>query len=111
MPTNNSTKNYIQWNGGTAYRKGTPMSLLAKLEEARGKRKRVKLHYGNPATGEAWHTEIGYIGRSTGQLRVLQLVPYRSSIGGGEIETDTIVKLEHANRKHGGEIWNAQNDL
>jgi hypothetical protein len=79
--------------------------MMGVLDTARNMHKRVTLFYGDPKTGESWHSETGYIQRSTGAARIPLLVPYRNSTGGGQIETDTVVRIEFANKKDGGVLW------
>jgi hypothetical protein len=68
--------------------------------------KRLKIHYGDTMTGRAWgDVETGYVGRSTGTQKVPLLLPNARSLGGAAILDHCIVKLEHANQKDGGILY------
>lgn len=82
--------------------------LMHVLTTARNLRKRVTLFYGDPKTGESWHSETGYIQRGVDVRSVPLLVPYRNSTGGGQIETDTVVRVEFANKKDGGVLYRSK---
>jgi hypothetical protein len=81
---------------GTFYRDSTPRAVIDALEVARMRGQRVRLFLGNRETGQDWCEEndvTGYIGRSTGPIRVALLLPKRTSRGGGAILVDSIVRL------------------
>jgi len=100
---------------GTSYHKDTPPRVVQILEAARlahkrGEGYRLRIHYGDPATGQKWgdhHSEqpCGYIGRSGGRLKVPLLLSLRTSIGGEAIFLSRIVKIEHANKQNGGVLY------
>ena len=97
---------------GTAYGKDVPPKIVSILEDARlanlaGHGYRLRIHYGDTATGKPWgDTETGYIGRSCGkQMKVPLSLPFRTSTGGGAISLRSIVKIEHANKKNGNVLY------
>lgn len=57
---------------------------------------RVRLFYGDTQTGKAWPEEnevCGYIGRSSGSVKVPLLIANRRSMGGGSILDHCIVAI------------------
>lgn len=81
---------------GTAYHKQTPQKIVDILENARNKDLRVRLFYGCTNTGIDWKEEldiIGYIGRSTGRIKIPLLIKNSRSLGGGAILDHCIVKI------------------
>jgi len=101
------TNNYTIVDG-TYYKIGTPEGVIEVLKRARNDDTRIKLTYGDIKTGKNWNEEndiIGYVGRSTGPIRIPILVYNKRSMGGGSILTDCIIKIEHANKKNGDILW------
>ena len=88
----------------TAYREGTDPEVIRILDNYIHNRNTRRLHlsYGDSSTGEDWQ-EIydvdGYIGRSTGTIKIPLLVHNSRSLGGGAILTDCIVKIQTARGK------------
>ena len=81
----------------TAYENGTAPEVRAVLEEARNKRARIRIWYGNTATGEAWleeHSITGRVGRSTGMVKVPLLISRSTSRGGEAISTGSIIRID-----------------
>lgn len=80
----------------TAYHEETPDQVVTILDNAISSKYRVRLHYGDVKTGRDWQ-EIydieGYIGRSTGTLKIPLLVHNSRSLGGGAILDHCIVKI------------------
>src|SRR5205807_9933210 len=73
---------------GTAYHAETPQKVIDILERARDNRWRLTIDFGDTKTGASWH-EIydtsGYIGRSTGSIKIPLLVHNARSYGGGAL--------------------------
>jgi len=101
---------------GTSYGNDTPPRVVQILEAARlahkrGEGYRLRIVYGDTATGKPWgdqHGEgwCGYIGRTCGpQMKSPLLLVNRKSIGGDLIHTGCIVRIEHANKKNGGVLY------
>lgn len=93
-----SNGNIIEYKiiNGTAYYIGTDEKVVNILENARINHKRVRFFYGDVKTGRDWMEEydtIGYIGRSTGKIKVPLLIKTNKSYGGGVILDDCIVKI------------------
>lgn len=88
---------------GTTYGGQTPKAVIDILELHRGAREaRLRLTYGDPDTGQAWDGEpdTGYIGRSTGTVKIPLVIHNSRSIGGGGVLDHCIVRIETAAGKH-----------
>jgi hypothetical protein len=95
------TANYKVMNG-TYYKTSTPDSVIRILENARLNNTRLKIYYGDTATGRDWMEEndtIGTIGRSGGQVQIPLLIRYKNSYGGGGILDHCIVKVRDQKTK------------
>lgn len=60
---------------------------------------RIKLYFGDTDSGRDWveeHDTIGYIGRTTGEIKIPILVYKRNSLGGPAILDSCIVKIKDA---------------
>lgn len=106
---NGHTWTEVSEPSGTYYPEGTPRPIVEALEAARvsGKRVRVfmgdterprfrEVHHRDPIPGADWLDEngvSGYVGRTTGAVKSPILLPTRSSMGGGIIGADAIVRL------------------
>src|ERR1700690_3249451 len=98
----NHMTNQIKVINGTSYPLTCPDQAASVLEKFRmeGRRNRIKIHYGNPATGQYWgDVETGYVGRSTGTDKIPLLCHNQRSLGGGAISCSCIMKIEYANKK------------
>ncbi len=98
---------------GTSYPLTCPDAVVRILEHYRqeGRKVRLKIHYGNPATKENWNFyEVGYIGRSTGSDKIPLIVHNKRSLGGGAIMCSSIVKIEFANQDRGGTLYEVSNE-
>ena len=87
---------------GTSYHVETPSELVSILEIVRALRKRIKFHYGDTKTGRDWNEEYdtaGYIGRSTGNVKIPLLIKTSRSLGGGAILDHCIIKVIDAKTK------------
>jgi len=109
--------------GGTSYSDHPHPEVYTHLENARLRGTRLKITYGDVKTGRSWEdpseTEqlkrrpgwiraygaLGKIGRSMGPTKIPLEIPTARSMGGGGLLVSNIVKIEHANKKHGGLIW------
>lgn len=90
---------------GTAYHEETPDAVVNILENARnsGRETRLRFALGDTETGEDWneiYDTTGYIGRSTGTIKIPLLIAKVTSYGGPAILDHCIVKIE---RKRKGE--------
>lgn len=80
----------------TYFHADTPDKVIHVLEAARHSRQRIHISYGDAESGRDWLEEYevhGYVGRSTGKLKVPLLLPNRRSIGGGAILDHCIVRI------------------
>ncbi len=97
------TIEYVELPNGTCYHKETPEIVRMHIESARIQGRRIRIHLGDAATGQAWgDTEVGIIGRSTGRIRVPLVIPNVRSTGGPALLDHCIVLIEYAK---GGVIW------
>lgn len=81
---------------GTSYDARTPDEVIRVLENARQSGKRVRVFYGDTATGRDWMEEndvMGTIGRSTGTNKIPLLIANARSMGGGAILDHCIVRI------------------
>ena len=64
---------------------------------------RLRFHYGDPTTGQAWgDSETGYVGRSTGQIKIPLVVHNARSMGGGGLLDKNVVKIEGTRKDRSG---------
>jgi hypothetical protein len=92
---------------GTTFPDGTPEALVAVLENARLAHRRVRIHYGDLATGRDWleeHDVEGYVTRTCGPIKAPMLLYSGRSIGGSTILLANVLKitapgLERRNRR------------
>lgn len=81
---------------GTSYAWDTAPDVVEIIERARRNGQRLRMFYGDRETGKAWAEEndvTGYIGRSTGAMRVPLLLHSSRSTGGDAIMTGAIVAI------------------
>jgi hypothetical protein len=81
---------------GTTYNNNTALDLAELLERARFTRSRVRVFYGDTATGRDWREEYdttGYIGRSTGTAKIPLIVHNERAMGGPALLDNCIVKV------------------
>ncbi len=102
---------YVDYEG-TSFRKGTPDQIKEIISMFMHSGTRLRLCLGDAVTGRDWeeeHDVEGYIGRSTGSIKVPILLANARSHGGGEILTTNIVKIQYANKKQGGVLYQHPN--
>ena len=91
---------------GTAYHIDTPDEIVSLLHTARENNTRLKVYYGDTKTGRYWgDVEVGYIGRSTGSIKIPLSIYNARSMGGGALLDDCIVQIDYANKKQGGTLY------
>lgn len=82
---------------GISFDQRTPNQVCNILANYCGNRnQRVRLFYGDTTTGKDWfecYDTIGYIGRSTGTIKIPLLIATSRSLGGGAILDHCIVKI------------------
>jgi hypothetical protein len=84
---------------GTSFDLRTPDEVVRVLENARLNRTRLHISLGEtegPNQGRDWLEEFqtfGFVGRSTGPVKVLLLVANRRSLGGGAILDHCVVRI------------------
>lgn len=96
---------------GTYYHIETPRQVIDVLESARHSKQRLRLHYGDQETGRDWleeHDVVGYIGRSTGPIKVPLMIHNRRSLGGPALLDRCIIKIRSTG-KHGGVLYQHPN--
>jgi hypothetical protein len=82
---------------GIYYHADTALEVVQTLNTARQARTRIRLYYGDTATGRDWleeHDVEGTIGNSMGPLRVPLLIPTSRSHGGPALLDHCIVKIK-----------------
>jgi len=102
----NPLKKYRVVNG-TSYNSRTPDAVVQLLERARREDVRLRIQYGDVMTGKSWmdDPEEGYIGRSTGEIKIPLLVHNKRSMGGDGIIDHCIVKIEPTRKDVPGFCW------
>jgi hypothetical protein len=91
-------KTYKQVNG-TSYDVRTPDEVIRVVEAARQTRTRLHVSLGDTETGRDWLEEFevyGYIGRSTGPIKVPLLLANRRSHGGGALLDHCVVRIRES---------------
>jgi len=88
---------------GTAYHIETPDVVIEIIEEALNSQRSIKLriYFGDTVSGKDWgetSDNIGYIGRSSGEIKVPLLLKSTKSSGGGSLLDHCIVKIEKIKR-------------
>lgn len=86
----------MQEYNGTTYREDTPQKVIEVLESVMINNQRIRVFYGNTETGRSWldeHDVMGYVGRSTGKIKIPLLIPKSNSYGGSAILDDCIVMI------------------
>lgn len=74
--------------------------LLEALKKAHASRERIRIFYGDLATGKSWNEEndvTGVLSNSTGETAVLILISRITSSGGGAILDSAIVRIQTKN--------------
>lgn len=87
---------------GTTYNDNTADDIISVLEDARQSNQRIRVWYGNIATGGDWGEEwnvIGYVGRSTGTSKIPLMIHNQRSRGGPGLMDCLIVKIADARTK------------
>jgi hypothetical protein len=85
---------------GTSYNDETPTKVVNVLEYVRRMGIRVRLFYGDTATGEAWpkeHDVTGTLSRSRGPMKVPLLLARSNSTGGDALLDHCIVAIKTKN--------------
>jgi hypothetical protein len=101
VPNGNTIKYKIV--GGTAYHEETPDAVIEIIEKAMQSQRKICLRFcfGDTDTGKDWcekNDTIGYIGRSSGNIKVPLLLESVRSSGGGALLDHCIVKIEEIKR-------------
>ena len=84
---------------GTSYDVRTPSEVVAILENARQTRTRLHVSLGDSESGRDWLEENmvnGFIGRSTGSIKVPLLIHNRRSVGGPSLLDHCIVRVRES---------------
>jgi len=97
LPNGNTIKYKIR--NDTAYHEKTPENIIQILESARTSNRLTCLRFcfGDVETGRDWgevYDTTGYIGRSTGSIKIPLLIKTATSSGGGGILDHCIVRIE-----------------
>lgn len=93
---------------GTYYNAETSQEVIDVLERCRANGTRIRVHYGDAKTGQDWGdlwNVTGKVSRSMGPHKIPILVANARSMGGGGMLDACIVRIRHANRKDGGDLY------
>lgn len=92
---------------GTSYDADTPDAVIEVLERVRASGDRITIVYGDTETGEPWQDrpESGYVGRSSGTLKVPILLYSSRSIDGMAVSNGNILEIRYSNKKNGGVLY------
>lgn len=88
---------------GTSYHTETPQPVINVLENAKANKTRLRIYFGDISTGKCWneqHDIFGYIGRSTGSVKIPLLIPKKNSYGGGGLSDNCIIKIKESKGKN-----------
>jgi len=92
-------KKYKEING-TSYNEETTGKVIQVLERCRQNRIRIIIDYGDTKTGKSWGETFdttGYVGRSSGPVKVPILLHNSKSSGGGAILDSCIIGIKTSN--------------
>jgi hypothetical protein len=101
--SNGNDVTYQVLENGHSYKTDTPEKVVSTLEKAWYRKERIKVYYGNIKTGKRWNEEngiMGYVGFSTGSIKIPLLVPNKNSLGGGALLDNCIIKIRESKGKH-----------
>ena len=92
---------------GTSYKDETPDGLIEVLEMSQRTGTRLRLEYGDPATGRLWGDDplTCRIGKSTGSVKIPLAIRNKRSMGGETVLDHCVVRVSHSNKRNGGVIW------
>lgn len=108
VPTAHGTPIRYREHGGVFYHAQTDAILVAVLERLRLARTRIKITYGDPVSRAVWGApEEGYLNTSMGHIKVPILIARSNSDAGASLLDHCVVRIEHANKRDGGVIWEA----
>lgn len=91
--------NKYQVINGTSYHAETSQEVINALETARNNRLRIRIYYGDVKTGICWNEEhdiFGYVGRSSGEIKIPLLVSNSRSYGGCALLDHCILKIRES---------------
>jgi hypothetical protein len=89
---------------GTTYK--APLTLAEAIERCRQSKKCFRFHLGDATTGRAWgDVDEGYVGRSMGPIKIPLVIANRRSLGGPGLLDHCVVRIEFANKKDGGVVY------
>lgn len=80
----------------------TPVGVVKSLLRAMKWHTKIRIFYGDWQSGDDWGEEydvIGYVGRSSGWMKIPLLLPCRRSTGGGAILDRCVVKIMDVSSK------------
>jgi len=88
---------------GTSYSYKTTDKVISIIERCRLNETRIILDYGDVTTGTSWDETFditGYIGRSTGNIKIPLLIYNKRSLGGGGVVDACIIGIKTSKGKH-----------
>lgn len=87
---------YVEHDSGFWFHENTPEGVIRAIVDAYNADIRVHIDYGNVTTGQSWGETSdvdGYIGRSTGPVKVPLLIHNRRSRGGAAILDHCVLSI------------------
>ena len=98
---NNGNTIKYKVRNGMYFHASTDENICFDILEANTYHERLKIWLGDVKTGKAWgDVETGYIGKSTGEIKIPLVVYNTRSFGGGALLDHCIVKIEYANKRN-----------
>ncbi len=92
---------FIQQPSGTCYHESTSDEVIRVLEGVMRSKRRIRLFYGDTATGRSWLDEwdvIGHLGRSMGPIKIPLLLKSLRSSGGSGILDHCIIRIQEGHQ-------------
>jgi hypothetical protein len=97
----------------TAYKIDTPDDIVRILDSAyRDDSMRLTVDFGDTKTGKSWnekHHVEGYIGKSTGEIKVPLLLFNVRSTGGDALLDNCVIRIAYSNKEKGGVLYRHPN--
>ena len=103
METAEKTYNIVDFNNvKIQFDSKTPQAVIDILLRCMRDKTRIVVDYGDVETGRSWNEEFdicGYVGRSTGTIKIPLLVYNKRSMGGGALLDSAIIKISESKGK------------
>ncbi len=92
---------------GTTYHDSTDIEVVGLLEYLRKTTTRISVTYCDAKTGKPWddRPDCGRVSRSMGPIKIPILLHNRRSLGGAGLLEHCILRIEYANKRKGGVLY------